>query len=122
MAIDHQSKVFIVDDDPIGVEPVRILLERCLGVEAVVYERPKLEDITCRAALPPMIILASHEPSSSLGHAVRAGTVDLLVKPVDPEQLLSSVRKALNDDRRRRRAICARATAGSGRRDGPESA
>jgi FixJ family two-component response regulator len=129
MEIDNQSTVFIVDDDPIGVEPLRILLEWHLGVEAVVCVRPQpsvsafdpsrpgylvlgiampesgepepLED-ACPAVLPPTIILASHEPSSSVAHAVRAGTVDFLVKPVDPERLLSSVRKALSVDRRER--------------------
>jgi two-component system, LuxR family, response regulator FixJ len=119
-----------VDDDPIGVEPLRILLKWRLGVEAVVYDRPDLfvaafdplragcllldltmpemsgpeviEHLARRAVLPPTIILTSDGLSLALMRALRAGAMDYLVKPVDPERLVRSVREALDLDRRRR--------------------
>src|SRR5262245_23210353 len=128
--IDSRSTVFIVDDDPIGVEPLRILLKWRLGVEAVVYDRPDLsvaafdpsragcllldlampgmsgpeviEHLARRTALPPTIILTSDGLSLGLMRALRAGAMDYLVKPVDPERLVHSVREALDLDRRRR--------------------
>lgn len=130
MGIDNRSTIFIVDDDPIAAEPLQILLKGHLGVEVVVYDRPDLfvaafdpsrpgcllldltmpgsngpeavEDFARGAVLPPTIILADDKPSSRLAHALRATAVDLLVKPVDPERLVSSVREALEIDRRRR--------------------
>jgi FixJ family two-component response regulator len=119
-----------VDDDPIGVEPLRILLKWRLGVEAVVYDRPDLflaafdplrvgcllldlampeisgsellEHLARRGILPPTIILTSDGLSLGLMRALRAGAMDYLVKPVDPERLVHSVREALDLDRRRR--------------------
>ncbi len=128
--IDSQSTVFIVDDDPIGVEPLRILLKWRLGVDAVVYDRPDLfvaafdpsragcllldlamtemsgpevlEHLARRTVLPPTIILTSDGLSYDLARALRAGAVDYFVKPADPERLVNSVREALDLDRRRR--------------------
>jgi FixJ family two-component response regulator len=129
-AIDRRSTVFIVDDDPIGVEPLRILLKWRLGVDAVVYDRPDLfvaafdpsragcllldlampemsgpevlEHLARRTVLPPTIILTSDGLSSGLARALRAGAVDYFVKPVDPDRLVASVREALDLDRRRK--------------------
>ncbi len=129
-AINSPSTVFIVDDDPIGVEPLRILLKWRLGVDAVVYDRPDLfvaafdpsragcllldlampemrgpevlEHLARRTVLPPTIILTSDGLSSGLARALRAGAVDYFVKPVDPDRLVVSVREALDLDRRRK--------------------
>ena len=129
-AIDSRSTVFIVDDDPIGVEPLRILLKWRLGVEAVVYDRPDVfvaafdasragcllldlampemsgpevvEHLARRAVLPPTIIITSDGLTPGLARALRAGAFDYFVKPVDPERLVASVREALDLDRRRR--------------------
>jgi FixJ family two-component response regulator len=129
-AIDRRSTVFIVDDDPLGVEPLRILLKWRLGVDAVVYDRPDLfvaafdpsragcllldlampemsgpevlEHLARRTVLPPTIIITSDGLSSGLARALRAGAIDYLVKPVDPERLVGCVREALDLDRRRR--------------------
>jgi FixJ family two-component response regulator len=131
MQIDQPSTVFIVDDDWIGVEPLRILLRGHLGVDAVVYDRPELFvaafdpsrpgcllldlampepsgpdvllELARRTSLPPTILITSHGLSSSLSHALRAGAIDYFIKPVDPERLVDSVRGALDLDRRRRR-------------------
>jgi len=128
--IDSRSTVFIVDDDPIGVEPLRILLKGRLGVDAVVYDRPDLfvaafdpsragcllldlampemsgpevlEHLARRTVLPPTIIITSDGLSSGLARALRAGAISYLVKPVDPERLVGRVREALELDRRRR--------------------
>jgi FixJ family two-component response regulator len=119
-----------VDDDPTGVEPLRILLKWRLGVDAVVYDRPDLflavfdpsragcllldlamrglsgpevlEHLARRTVLPPTIILTSDGLSPGLLRALRAGAIDYLLKPVDPERLVDRVREALDRDRRRR--------------------
>lgn len=131
--VDPQSTVFIVDDDPIGVEPLRILLKSHLDVDAVIYDRPDLfvaafdpsrpgcllldvampgmsgpevlEELKRRAVPPPTIIITSHGSSSSLGRSLRAAVFDYFTKPVDPERLVNSVREALELDRRRRRSV-----------------
>ena len=128
--IQNRSTIFIVDDDPIAVEPLRILLKWRLGVDAVVYDRPDLfvaafdpsragcllldlampemsgsevlEHLARRTVLPPTIILTSDGVSLGLMRALRAGAIDYLVKPVDPERLIHSVRQALDLDRRLR--------------------
>jgi FixJ family two-component response regulator len=119
-----------VDDDPIGVEPLRILLKWRLGVDALVYDRPDLflaafdpsragcllldltmpeltgpevlEQLGRQTVLPPTIILTSDGLSPDLLRALRAGAIDYLLKPVDPERLVDKVREALDCDRRRR--------------------
>jgi FixJ family two-component response regulator len=137
MGKDDRSTVFIVEDDPIGVEPLQLLLKGHLGVDAVVYDRPDLfaaafdrsrpgcllvdvatpgwsgpqvlEDLARRGLLPPTVILACDRFSSRLARVLGTTAVDLLVKPVDPERLVSSVREALEIDRRRRSASRLRA-------------
>jgi two-component system, LuxR family, response regulator FixJ len=109
---------------------LRILLKWRLGVDAVVYDRPDLfvaafdpsrvgcllldlampemsgpevlEHLARRAVLPPTIIITSDGMSSGLARALRAGAIDYLVKPVDPERLVGCVREALDLHGRRR--------------------
>jgi len=131
-AIEGRATIFIVDDDPIGVEPLGILLGWRLGVDVVVYDRPDLfvaafnperagcvlldlampemsgpevlEHLARRTVLPPTIILTSDGLSPGVERALRAGAIEYLVKPVDPDRLIARVRMALDLDRRRRDA------------------
>jgi FixJ family two-component response regulator len=121
-----------VNDDPVGVEPLRILLKCHLDVDAIVYDRPDLflaafdpsragcllldldvtmahlsgpevlEQLARQTVLPPTVILTSDGLSPDLLRALRAGTIAYLLKPIDPERLVDRVREALDCDRRRR--------------------
>ena len=130
MASASKGTVFIVDDDAVGVEPLRILLEENLGVEAVVYDRPDLflaafdparpgcllldlampemsgpevlEELCRREAMPPTILITGQSMVPSLAHAAWARAIDCFTKPVDPDRLVDSVREALELDQRRR--------------------
>lgn len=128
--IATKSTVFIVSDDPISVEPLRILLEANLGVDAVIYDRVELflnafdpscpgclmldvteaeasqlgtlEQFAKRTILPPMVFSTGDDLGPRLGKALRAGAVDFFTRPADPERLVKSLREALELDRIRR--------------------
>jgi two-component system, LuxR family, response regulator FixJ len=128
--IATKSTVFIVSDDPISVEPLCILLDENLGVDAVSYDRVELfldefdpscpgclmldvteaetsqlgvlEQFAERMALPPMVFVTGDDLGPRLIKALRVAAVGVFTRPADPERLVKSLREALELDRARR--------------------
>jgi len=128
--IASKSTVFIVSDDPISVEPLRILLKENLGLDAVVYDRVELflnafdprrhgclmldvteaetsqlevlEQFAKWTVLPPMVFVTGDDLAPRLVKALHAGVVDFITRPADPERLVKSLREALELDLVRR--------------------
>jgi two-component system response regulator FixJ len=114
-------RVFIVDDDPAICDSLRALLSAeaydvetfgsandflqsgfvgepgCAIVDIRLPDMGGLElqtQITSRNRNLPVIIITGHGDVPLAVRAMRAGAVDFLEKPFDPEQLLASVKSA----------------------------
>jgi FixJ family two-component response regulator len=61
----------------------------------------------------PVIFLTGYGDVSASVSAMKAGAVDFLLKPLDPEQLLAAVRTAIEKDRSARAARVARSSIGA---------
>jgi two-component system response regulator FixJ len=130
--------VYVVDDDPVVLGLVRSLLG-VAGLEVETYDsgrrfldrfdadRPgcvvldlKLAEMTglevqktlSAEGVPlPVIFLTAHGDVSSCAEAFKAGAFDFLEKPADGQQLVSSIRYALDTDAARRQALVNGSTA-----------
>ena len=117
-----EAIVYIVDDDPLIRESLsRMFASRGVDVAAFVgaqqflehdlkdrpgclvldYQMPETNGLELQAELNarhidvPIIFLTAHGDIPTSVKAVRSGAVDFLTKPVDQEQLLQTVRKAI---------------------------
>ncbi|MEM9381684.1 MAG: response regulator [Planctomycetota bacterium] len=123
------SHVYVVDDDPSVRKAVARLL-RADGFEVTAFESASglLEhgvpvDVAClvldvsmpgtdgldlqnelrgRSVGTPIVFLTGHGDIPMSVRAMRGGAVDFLVKPVDADSLLGSVRSAIDGDAERR--------------------
>lgn len=124
-------RVFIVDDDDAVRASLRMLLESA-GFEVADYahavefldqcspasrgcvisdiQMPGLDGLQLQASLDrcgiglPMIMLTGHADVPAAVQSLKAGAIDFLEKPFDPEQLIAQVRRALELDARRHQA------------------
>lgn len=126
---EEKSTVFVVDDDPsvrgglgrlfktvgLAVETfasAREFLERPLAEEPACLvldvRLPELSGLDLQAELAragvaiPIIFLTGHASVPMSVRAMKAGAADFLEKPVDDQQLLDAVHRALARDRRAR--------------------
>jgi DNA-binding response OmpR family regulator len=126
--------ILIIDDEPNLRRSLALILQRagysvttaengeqvhqCLeaGAYDLVFLDLKMPDINGMELLPqihkiypdmPVLILTAHATLDSAIQAVRKGARDYLLKPIDPEQILSRVREVLAEQQqpRRRREI-----------------
>ncbi|MEE9184968.1 MAG: response regulator transcription factor [Acidimicrobiia bacterium] len=115
--------VFVVDDDPAVRESLEVLLQSAglasraysnaqeflderpgdiIGCLIVDIRMPGLsglelqEELNRRGSRLPLIILTGHGDVPAAVQALKAGAVDFLQKPFNPESLLDLVEKALN--------------------------
>ena len=128
--------VFVVDDDPAVRESLEVLLQSAglvsraysnaqeflderpgdiIGCLIVDIRMPGLsglelqEELNRRGSRLPLIILTGHGDVPAAVQALKAGAVDFLQKPFNPESLLDLVEKALNRHTRIRDAEARRA-------------
>jgi two-component system response regulator FixJ len=129
--VNAPVRVFIIDDDDAVRASLRMLLESA-GFEVADYSHavefldhcspasrgcvisdirmPGLDGLQLQASLDrrgvglPMIMLTGHADVPAAVQSLKAGAIDFLEKPFDPEQLLAQVRMALELDARRHQA------------------
>ncbi len=117
----NESKVFVVDDDLSVRDSVRVLLE-CSGAIVTTYpsaeaflrdpgadngclllevKMPQMTGLELQAELKkrgahiPIIFMSGHGDIKMAVAAIKAGAVDFLEKPFQPEALIHSIRRAL---------------------------
>ena len=128
------QSILIIDDEPNLARSLGLILQHAgyviktagtanealhmlqTGAYDLVFLDIKLPDQSGIQLLPqirdiypnmPVIILTAHATLDTAIEAVRAGARDYLLKPIDPESILSLVNKILNDEKtpQRRREI-----------------
>ncbi len=62
-------------------------------------------ELSRRRSAIPLIVVTGHGDVQLAVSAMRAGACDFLEKPVDDEQLIDSIRRALTDGRRARQSV-----------------
>lgn len=124
--MDHESTVFVVDDDPAMRKSLRWLTESVgLAVEtfataeaflrAYLPERPGCvvldvrmpgmsgldlqEQMNQRGYSIPIIIVTGHGEVQSAVRAMQSGAVNFIEKPFSDQELLDTIRSALDHDR-----------------------
>jgi len=123
--------VFVVDDDPALRRSLHTLLSAA-GLQTETYpsareflaafdaQRPGclvldlllrgesgldlLEDLQARPVHPPIIVLTAHGSVPTSVHALRAGAIDFIEKPMRPAALVARIREAFDIDAREREA------------------
>ena len=127
--MSEDAVVFVVDDDQAVRDSIAMLVraeglavrtfdsarsflagwdhaeESCLIVDLRLPDLSGLElqeRLAATADAPPIIFLTGFGTVPSAVHALKAGAMDYLEKPVDPGALLSRVREGLARDRERR--------------------
>ena len=132
----HEASVFVVDDDPAIRRGLRKLIESVgLTVEDYAaadeflegYDRGKpgclvldirmpgvsgldlQETLASRHIELPIIFLTAYGDVPTTAHAMKAGAVDFLAKPVDEQALLDAIHRAIEQDARLRRERAERA-------------
>jgi FixJ family two-component response regulator len=129
--IPYDHRVYIVDDDD-GFRNSIVRLLQCCGVAAVGYRcageyllgnHPDcascivldmcmpgpsglelFDSLATRANSPPVIFVTAFSDVPATVHAIKAGAIDFLTKPVDSKRLLRATRAALALDAHRRSA------------------
>ncbi len=123
--MSSQALIYVVDDDPlIGVALAGLLrsagymarrftspsaflaafdpgVPGCLVTDLVMPEMSGLElqrALTTRDYSPPVVFLTGQGDIKATAQAMKAGAVDFLCKPVQPEDLLAAVREAVARD------------------------
>lgn len=119
------ARVFVIDDDDAVRAGLRMLLQAA-GFEVADFasaeaflaccsrssrgciisdlRMPELDGLQLQARLEqrgirlPMIMLTGHADVPSAVQSLKAGAIDFMQKPYDPEQLIAQVRVALNLD------------------------
>ena len=127
--VSEEPVVFVVDDDPALRDSIALLV-RAEGLAARTFDSARSfldawdrsepgcliidlrmpglsgldlqEHLVGDDAAPPIIFLTGHGTVSAAVRALKAGAMDFLEKPFDPDTLLARVREALARDRRRR--------------------
>lgn len=121
-----ETTVFIVDDDPEVRDTLTRMLEQehmaveafataedflagcradCCGCIIIEVRMPGMdgmqlqEELSARNIPLPLIFLTGHGDIPMSVRAIKAGAADFLTKPVSCEQLLASVRSAIQQDR-----------------------
>jgi FixJ family two-component response regulator len=124
--------VFVVDDDPALRRSLHTMLSAA-GLQTETYpsardflaafdaQRPGclvldlllrggengldlLEDLQARPMHPPIIVLTAHGSVPTSVHALRAGAIDFIEKPMRPAALIARIREAFDIDAREREA------------------
>lgn len=123
---ERNAAIYVVDDDPSVSEAVRNLLES-VGFQAHVFEsteefmkaeRPNMpscllldvrlpgvsgldfQDMLAKSGIRiPIVFITAHGDVPMTTRAMKAGAVDFLMKPFQKNELLSSIRQALERDR-----------------------
>ncbi|HVB34682.1 MAG TPA: response regulator [Patescibacteria group bacterium] len=129
VAPDSNPMVFVIEDDSPGRDSVRSLL-KSMGLRAEAFgsaqeflktERPDVpsclvldlqvagtngrdfqEEMERAGIHIPVIFLAAHSDIPTAWPAMEAGTVELLAKPFQRDELLAAIEQALSRDRSRR--------------------
>ncbi|HSQ04850.1 MAG TPA: response regulator [Burkholderiales bacterium] len=127
---NSEQTVFIVEDDPavrdslgvlLGLNGYRTQSFACAEDFLAVYQpsagcllldirMPGMSGLELQAALLrkppalPIIVMTAHGDVATVRTSLKAGAVDFLEKPVDPDALLAVVRTALGTDAAQRRA------------------
>lgn len=132
---DSGPIVFIVDDDDAVCDSLQLLL-RTVGVRSRSYSSAadflesfdpsqpgclvldlrmpgmsglELQEKLHQArAILPIIFITGHGSVDSAVHAMRAGAVDFLQKPFDDQELLDTIQRTLDADRRNRESLAQR--------------
>lgn len=124
---DSEITVFIVDDDAAVRDALTLMLEQenmaveafataegllasghldCCGCIIIDVRMPGMdgmqlqEELSERSIPLPIIFLTGHGDIPMSVRAIKAGAVDFLTKPVTREQLLASVRAAIQQDQK----------------------
>jgi FixJ family two-component response regulator len=63
----------------------------------------RLQQLLIERGAPPVVFIFAHAEVPSIVRAIKAGAVEILPKPVDPEALSSAIRSAFALDRTQRR-------------------
>lgn len=134
----EEPTIFVVDDDPLTLRIVGQIL-RSAGYSVEVFDGPKaflatepfrrhgclvldmsmpditgldLQDVISDrdGTLPIVFVTGSADVRSSV-RAMKGGAVDFLLKPVDADELIAAVARALAQSERARAALLARASA-----------
>lgn len=127
--MNRASRVLIIDDDRAVLRALtRLLRAHGFAVEAydsprAFLERPRPDETSCvvldlsmpelsglevqqavtqRGIDIPIVFLSGASDVPTTARAMRNGAVDFLVKPIDAEQLLAAIARALERDARRR--------------------
>lgn len=95
----HSSQVFL--DSPLGDRPACAVLDlRMPGLNGIEVQRLLRQ----RGASIPLIFISGHGDIESAVTAMRDGAVDFLTKPFETDNLLATIRKALETDAREQTA------------------
>jgi RNA polymerase sigma factor (sigma-70 family) len=133
----HARTVFIVDDDPAVCDSLALLLglrglhtQTFSSAEAFLQSldatwrgcllldlrMPRMSGLELQAALAergialPIVIVTAHGDVATTRHALKSGAFDFVEKPIDPEQLLAIIEKAMASDAAARERIAENAT------------
>jgi two-component system response regulator FixJ len=123
-----EQTVFVVDDDADVRDSIRVLLESA-GLKVRIFSSARMflaeagdahgslvadirmpdmsglelqEELNRREIRLPVIIITGHGDVPLAVRAMKAGAIDFIEKPFDDEQMLASVRRALEEGRKSR--------------------
>jgi len=127
--VNSDATVYVVDDDPGSLRSTRWLLESvglsvetyssareflaaydpgrpgCLLLDLRMPEMDGLDlqkELASRGAHPPIIFVTGYGDVPKCAEAMKTGAIDFLEKPADDKKILSLVRLAMEEGRRRR--------------------